>query len=64
MKLSRETREVFSELLVNFAVVVFVTIPEYFLSHDWVHLTISIIVCILITRIAIQLRKLRYDEPK
>ena len=60
MKISPQAWEVFAELLVNFAGVIFLAIPEYFIAQDWFRLTTCIILCILITRIAIQFRKNQY----
>ena len=64
MKVSAQAWEIFSELLVNFAAVVLPAIPGYFIAQDWFRLATCIIICILVTRIAIQFRKNRYDEPK
>ena len=61
MKISAQAWEVFSELLVNFAAVILLAIPGYFIAQDWFRLTTCIILCILITRIAIQFRKNQYD---
>src|SRR3954468_17272901 len=58
MKISPQAWEVFSELLVNFAAVILLAILGYFIAQDWFRLTTCIILCILITRIAIQFRRL------
>jgi len=61
MKISPQAWEVFAELLVNFAGVILLAIPGYFVAQDWFRLTTCITLCILITRIAIQFRKNQYD---
>jgi len=61
MKISPQAWEVFAELLVNFAGVILLAIPGYFIAQDWFRLTTCIILCILIARIAIQFRKSQYD---
>jgi hypothetical protein len=61
MKISPQAWEVFAELLVNFAGVILLAIPGYFIAQDWFRLTTCMILCILITRIAIQFRKNQYD---
>jgi hypothetical protein len=64
MKISAQAWEVFSELLVNFAGVILLAIPGYFIAQDWFRLTTCIILCILITRIGIQFRKNQYDQSE
>jgi hypothetical protein len=63
MKISDETKSVLSEISVELAVVLLVSIPGYFLEQDWLRLTITIGACILCIRSAIQLRKKTYDKP-
>jgi len=62
MRISKQALDVFSEMLVNFAGVILLAIPGYFIAQDWFRLTICIILCILMMRIAIQLRKNQYGE--
>jgi hypothetical protein len=63
MRISAAAWEVFADLQTNFAAILVLAIPGYFLAHDWFRLTTTIILCILMTYIAIQFRKNQYDEP-
>jgi len=42
MKMSPQAWEVFAELLVNFAGVILLAIPGYFIAQDWFRLTTCI----------------------
>lgn len=61
MELSAEARGVFSELLVNLTAVALVSIPGYFIVHDYLRLTLAVIYSILSLRAAIQLRQKLYE---
>ena len=63
MKISREVWEVLSEIIAGFATVVFVSIGVFAIESDYPRLTISIILFILITWIAIIFRRNSYDKP-
>jgi hypothetical protein len=64
MKIRAEGRSVISELFVEVAGFLLVSIPGYVLALDWGRLTISLGVCILFTRFAIGLRKQSYDKSE
>jgi hypothetical protein len=64
MKTSAETKGVLSDILVEFAVVLMVSIPGYVLEQEWLRLTITTGACILSIRSAIQLRKKAYDKSE
>ena len=59
VRLSGAARETFSDVLVNLAWVLIVTMPDYLVSHDWLRLTNSFFLSILILRAVIQLRSHR-----
>jgi Na+/proline symporter len=63
MKLSLEGKDVISDLFVELAGFLLLSIPGYIIAQDWPRLTISIGVCILFTRFAIRLRK-KYDKSE
>jgi hypothetical protein len=59
VRLSGAARETFSDVLVNLAWVLIVTMPDYLVSHDWLRLTNSFFLSILILRAVVQLRSHR-----
>ena len=64
MRISLETKDVLSDILVELAVVALISIPGYFIGQDWLRLTLSIVFSILTLRTAISLRKRPYDKPE
>jgi hypothetical protein len=64
MRISPEGKGVFSELFIELAGFLLLSIPGYVMAHDWVRLTITIVLCILTTRFAITLRKTRTVRKK
>jgi hypothetical protein len=64
MKISAETKDVLSDLLVELGGFSLVSIPGYAATQEWFRLTLSLIFCILTLRLAIQLRKKLYDKPE
>jgi hypothetical protein len=64
MRISLETKDVLSDILVELAVVALISIPGYFIGQDWLRLTLAIVFSILTLRTAISLRKRPYDKPE
>jgi hypothetical protein len=64
MKVSAEGQSVVSEILVEFDVVLLLSIPLYIAAQDWFRLTVTIISCIVFLRFAILLRKKTYDKSE
>jgi hypothetical protein len=64
MRISLETKDVLSDILVELAVVALLSIPGYFIGQDWLRLTLAIVFSILTLRTAIYLRKRPYDKPE
>jgi hypothetical protein len=64
MKISPEGKDVLSDIFIELAGFLLLSIPGYIMVLDLFRLTISIVLCILSTRFAIQLRKKNYDKSE
>jgi hypothetical protein len=64
MKVSAEGQDVFSDLLVEGAGFLLLSILGYVMAQDWLPLTSAIVFCILAIRFAIYLRKRSYDKSQ
>lgn len=64
MKISAEAKDVLSDVLVELAGFLLISIPGYFMVQDWLRLTYTSIFCILAIRVAIRLRKKSYDKSE
>jgi hypothetical protein len=64
MKISAAGEDVFSDLLVEGAGFLLLSIPGYIMAQDWLRLTSSIVFGMLAVRFAIYLRKRSYDKSQ
>jgi hypothetical protein len=64
MKISAEGRSVFSELFVEISAFLLLSIPGYIIDQDWPRLTLTILLCILTIRAAIDARKKLYARSQ
>jgi hypothetical protein len=64
MKVSAAGQDVFSDLLVEGAGFLLLSIPGYIMAQEWLTLTSAIVFCILGIQFAIYLRNRAYDKSQ
>jgi hypothetical protein len=64
VKISVEAKDVLSDVLVELAGFLLISVPGYVMVQEWLRLTYTSIFCILAIRVAIRLRKKSYDKPE
>jgi hypothetical protein len=64
MQISPEGKDVLSDIFIELTGFLLLSIPGYIMALDLFRLTITIVLCILSTRLAIRLRKKVYDKSE